>query len=151
MSSHVNLGAGEGRTVAGPVGGPLTFKLTGEESGGSLTAIENVIPPGQGPPLHTHEAEDEAWFVIEGSLRFRIADEESVAEKGSFVFVPRGTPHAFRNDSDEETRILVLFTPSGVEAFFESFAAVPASELSPETFAREGEPVGMKIVGPPLT
>jgi len=149
-SEPVNAGPGEGRTIAGPVGGPLTFKVTGAETGGALTAFENVIPPGQGPPLHTHDAEDEAWYVIEGRLRFRIADDESEAEAGSFVFVPRGTPHAFRNDGDDEARILVLFTPSGMEGFFERFAAVKPEELGPEAFARAGEPVGMKIVGPPL-
>jgi quercetin dioxygenase-like cupin family protein len=146
----VILGPGEGRTIAGPVGGPLTFKVTGAESDGSLTAFENEVPPGQGPPLHTHDAEDEAWYVLEGSLRFRIGDEESNAPAGSFVFVPRGTPHAFRNDAEERARILVLFTPSGMESFFERFATVPPSELGPETFVREGEPVGMKVVGPPL-
>jgi quercetin dioxygenase-like cupin family protein len=150
MSSPINVGPGEGRTIAGPVGGPLTFKVTGAETGGTLTAFENVIPPGQGPPLHTHDAEDEAWYLIEGALRFRIGDEESEATQGSFVFVPRGTPHAFRNETDSESRILVLFTPSGMEAFFEGFAEVPKSELGPETFIEHGEPVGMTIVGPPL-
>ena len=150
MAQHVNVPPGEGRTVAGPVGGPLTFKVTGDETGGTLTAFENTIPPNQGPPLHTHDSEDEAWYVIEGRLRFRIGEEESVADAGSFVFVPRETPHAFRNDGDEPARILVLFTPSGMEAFFESFAEVAPEELGPETFVREGAPVGMKVVGPPL-
>lgn len=47
----VVVGPGEGATIEGPVGGPLTFKVRGEESGGSFTALENVIPPGQGPPF----------------------------------------------------------------------------------------------------
>ncbi len=41
------------------MGGPLTFKIRGEQTKGAFTVPENVIPPGQGPPLHTHEDEDE--------------------------------------------------------------------------------------------
>ncbi len=34
---------GKGTTIQGPVGGPLTFKVRGEQTGGRLTALENVI------------------------------------------------------------------------------------------------------------
>jgi len=139
---------GEGRTIEGPVGGPLTFKVTGEETGGALTALENVIPPGQGPPLHTHANEDEAWYVIEGDLRFRLGDENATAPAGSFVFVPRGTPHCFHNAGSADARILVMFTPSGMEAFFERFTS--AETPGPQAFAEAGSGVGMEIVGPPL-
>src|SRR3954471_17916635 len=93
--SSVVLGSGEGTTIQGPAGGPLTFKARGEQTGGSLTALENVIAPGDGPPLHTHAHEDEAWYVIAGTLRFRLGETLSEAPAGSFVFVPRGTPHCF--------------------------------------------------------
>jgi quercetin dioxygenase-like cupin family protein len=86
----------DGTRIEGPVGGPLTFKVRGEQTNGSLTALENVIPPGQGPPLHTHANEDESWYVIEGELRFRLDVAVHRAPGGSFVFVPRGTPHCFR-------------------------------------------------------
>lgn len=79
----VVLGPGEGHVVEGPAGGPLTFKLRGEQSGGALTVIENVIGPGDGPPLHAHANEDEAWHVIEGSLRFRLGDTLHLAPAGS--------------------------------------------------------------------
>ncbi len=42
---------GMGTTIQGPAGGPLTFKVRGDQSGGMLTAFENVIAPGDGPPL----------------------------------------------------------------------------------------------------
>src|SRR3954470_11877673 len=148
--NHVTVGPGQGETIQGPVGGPLTFKARGEQTGGALTALENVIPPGEGPPLHTHAAEDESWYVLEGELQFRIGEERSRAPAGSFVFVPRGTRHAFRNVGDEPARILVLFTPSGMEAFFERFAAGAASEAGPASFRPVGATVGMDVCGPPL-
>ena len=148
MTPPYALGPGEGVTIEGPAGGPLTFKARGEQTGGSLTAVENVIAPGDGPPLHTHANEDEAWYVLEGTLRFRLGDEDAAAPAGSFVFVPRGTPHCFQNAGDRPARILVLFTPAGIEAFFDRFAALPA--FDPAAFAEIGSGVGMSVIGPPL-
>ena len=145
------LGPGEGQTVQGPAGGPLTFKARGEQTGGLLTAIENEIAPGDGPPVHVHASEDEYWYVIEGTLRFRIGDELSEAPAGSFVFVPRGVPHAFQNIGTAPARILVIFTPSGMEAFFDRFAAAPAGPPDPGLFRSLGGEVGMDVVGPPLS
>jgi mannose-6-phosphate isomerase-like protein (cupin superfamily) len=139
---------GGGETIQGPAGGPLTFKLRSGQSNGSLTAFENVIAPGDGPPLHLHEREDESWYVLEGRLRFRLAETLADAPAGTFVFVPRGTPHCFQNAGEEPARILVLFTPSGMEGFFDRFAELPA--FDPSAFARLGEPAGMRVLGPPL-
>jgi quercetin dioxygenase-like cupin family protein len=103
---------GGGHTVEGPVGGPLTFKIRGSESGGSLTALENVIPPGEGPPMHVHAAEDEAWYVIDGDLRFSLDGALHSASAGAFVFVPRGAPHCFQNVGSAHARLLVLWSAS---------------------------------------
>jgi len=136
--------------MEGPAGGPLTFKVRGEETGGSLTVLENVIAPGDGPPMHVHAGEDEAWYVLEGALRFRLGDELSDAPSGTFVFVPRGTPHCFQNAGDHPARVLVLFTPAGMERFFDRFAQLPAGPPDPGAFAEIGGQVGMEVVGPPL-
>lgn len=139
---------GQGQAVRGPVGGPLVFKARAEQTGGRLTALENVIPPGSGPPVHVHAAEDEAWWVVEGAVRFRLGDRESVAPMGTFVWVPRGLPHAFRNDDDVPARLLVLFTPAGMEPFFDGMAGLETA--APADFARLGGHVGMTVLAPPL-
>jgi quercetin dioxygenase-like cupin family protein len=144
----VAVGPGEGETIQGPAGGPLTFKVRGAETNGALMALENVIAPGDGPPEHTHAGEDESWYVIAGELRFKLGDEIASARAGSFVFVPRGVPHAFVNAGTEPARILVLFTPGGMERFFDRFAELEA--FDPAAFARLGREVGMEVVGPPL-
>lgn len=144
------VGPGQGTTIEGPVGGPLTFKARGEQTGGRLTALENVVAPGDGPPLHVHDAEDEAWHVIEGTLRFQLGEEIAEAPAGSFVFVPRGTPHCFANAGEQPARILVLFTPSGMERFFDRFAGLSPGEVGPGAFRELGGEVGMDVVGPPL-
>jgi quercetin dioxygenase-like cupin family protein len=139
---------GEGETIEGPAGGPLSFKVRGDQTNGALTAFENVIAPGDGPPLHVHANEDEAWYVLEGDLRFQLGTEITSAPAGSFVFVPRGTPHCFQNIASDPARILVLFTPSGMERFFDRFAQLPA--FDPSAFSVIGRAVGMDVLGPPL-
>ena len=127
------------------------MKVRSAESQGSLTALENVIPPFEGPPLHSHREEDESWFVIAGNLRFRVDDEVTSAPQGSFVLVPRGTPHCFQNVGDTDARILVLFTPAGMETFFDRFSEVPKEDVSVDTFRDLGREVGMEVLGPPLS
>jgi quercetin dioxygenase-like cupin family protein len=147
-SGALIVGPNAGAIIEGPVGGPLTFKARGEQTNGTFTAYENVIPPDQGPPLHTHANEDEAWYVLEGELRFKIGGELRPAPAGSFVFVPKGTPHCFQNVGEHPARILVMFTPAGMERFFDEVATLSATD--PEDFAKIGDPLGMKVLGPPL-
>src|SRR5688572_16092698 len=59
--------------------------------------------------LHIHLADDEAWHVLEGSLRFRFADREVDAPAGTTVFVPAGTPHTYV--VTEPGRYLIFLTP----------------------------------------
>lgn len=144
------LEAGAGETIQGPAGGPLTFKLRGAASDGALTAFENVIAPGDGPPLHTHDREGESWYVLDGTLRFKLGDQIRSAPAGAFVYVPPRTPHCFQNIGETPARILVLFSPAGMEAFFELFARLPPGPVDPRVFAELGAGSGMTVLGPPL-
>jgi quercetin dioxygenase-like cupin family protein len=148
QAGPVNVPPGDGPTIEGPVGGPMTYKLRPEQTGGRQTAFEMRIAPGEGPPLHTHAQEDETFYVLDGRFRFRLGDEITEAQAGSVVFVPVGTQHCFQNSGDEMARIFVVFSPSGMEGFFDRFAEL--EEVDPAAFARLGRDVGMEIVGPPL-
>lgn len=59
-------------------------------------------------PLHVHRADDEAWHVISGALRFRFADEEIVAAAGSTVLVPAGVAHTFGNAGPDPSRYIII-------------------------------------------
>ena len=72
------------------------------------------------------------------------------ASAGAFVFVPRGAPHCFQNVGSAPARLLVLFTPAGMERFFERFATLPAGRFDPESFRTAGAEAGMEVIGPPL-
>jgi len=141
---------GEGTEIRGPVGGPTLIKAGTDQTNGSFTFIENVIPSLQGPPLHVHRREDEMWYVLDGLFRFRADDEMFQAPAGSFVFVPRGTRHCFQNVSDATARILVMFTPSGMERFFEEHATLPAGPVDPDAYREISRRNWMDVAGPPL-
>jgi quercetin dioxygenase-like cupin family protein len=146
----VAVGPGEGTTIQGPAGGPLTFKVRGEQTNGTLTVVENIIAPGDGPPVHVHANEDESWYVLSGDVRFLLGKEIRLAPTGSFVYVPRGVPHGFQNVGQEPARILVMFTPAGMERFFDRLAALPQGSVARDAFVSAGREVDMEVVGPPL-
>lgn len=76
-------------------------------AGGSFVVHEWT---GGGPPwMHVHRSDDEAWHVLQGSLRFKFAEGEIDAPAGTTVFVPAGTAHTY--SENEPSRYLMFLTP----------------------------------------
>ena len=146
------LAPGEGLSVENPVGGILTFKITSDESEGALTAIETFVVRQEGPPLHVHD-QDEVIYTLAGSLRIKLGDSLRGAPAGSFVFIPRGTPHTWQNVGAEPLRFFATIMPAATafEEFFKRYAQLPAEERGVEAFARlAAETKAFEVVGPPL-
>lgn len=61
--------------------------------------------------LHLHRSDDEAWFVLEGRLEFRVGDEVRSVDSGESILVERGTPHSFWNPAGDPARYLLVMTP----------------------------------------
>ena len=80
--------------------------------------------PGGGPPPHIHTREEEAFDVVRGDLSFLLDDEVVDVASSTFVHVPRGWKHRFRNPTDKEAEIIFWFTP-GIEEMFEEVGARP--------------------------
>jgi mannose-6-phosphate isomerase-like protein (cupin superfamily) len=59
--------------------------------------------------MHVHQSDDEAWHVLEGTLRFQFLDREVDATPGTTVFVPAGLAHTYR--AIEPSRYLIILTP----------------------------------------
>ncbi|HEV2811926.1 MAG TPA: quercetin 2,3-dioxygenase [Solirubrobacteraceae bacterium] len=100
------------------VGDTMTLKATSESTAGSLVLLENLTAPGGGPPPHVHTHEDEFFYVLDGTFEIRVGDDVHALGAGGFAFVPRGTVHNFRNTGETPSRILVGFTPGGMDGFF---------------------------------
>jgi quercetin dioxygenase-like cupin family protein len=121
----VVLAPGAGRDISLGPGGTVTLKAVAADSGGTLSVYEAVLPPATaGPPRHLHRSWDEAFYVLEGEMTFLIDGRTHTAPAGSFVFVPRGILHTFWNASDAPTKQLTIFTPAGIEAYFEEVTQV---------------------------
>jgi len=67
-------------------------------------------PPRLIAPRHVHYSDDEAWYVLEGSLRVQAGADEVEARAGCSVFVPRGTPHTYWNPGPGRVRYLLVMT-----------------------------------------
>jgi quercetin dioxygenase-like cupin family protein len=146
------LAPGEGLSVENPMGGVFTFKITSDESDGALTAIETLVVRREGPPLHVHE-QDELIYTLAGTLRVKLGETLSEAPAGSFVFIPRGTPHTWQNVGAEPLRFFATIMPAAVafEEFFKRYAQLPAEDRGVEAFARvAAETKAFEVVGPPL-
>jgi mannose-6-phosphate isomerase-like protein (cupin superfamily) len=141
---------GEGNALETPTGGVVTIKAATRETNGSLTALEFLIGPKEGPGLHTHSREDELWYVIEGEFRFKAGGLMLHASTGGLAFGPRGVPHCFQNIGDTPGRLLVITTPSGLERFFEQFAALLPGPVDQETLGAVGHANWVDFVGPPV-
>jgi mannose-6-phosphate isomerase-like protein (cupin superfamily) len=80
-------------------------------------------------PLHVHRRDDEAWYVLEGRLGFRLGDDEVIADAGEAILARRGTVHTYWNASSVPARYLFVMTPKIaqlVDALHEPGADVPA-------------------------
>jgi mannose-6-phosphate isomerase-like protein (cupin superfamily) len=87
--------SGEGMALETPTGGTVTVKADTRSTNGSLTVLELLLGPKEGPALHTHRREDELWYVIEGDFRFKAGDAMLRASSGGMAFGPRGVPHDY--------------------------------------------------------
>jgi quercetin dioxygenase-like cupin family protein len=99
-------------------GDHYTFLVTGEESGGAYFAMEALVPSGGGPPPHIHTREEETFYVLEGEIEFLLGKETILAGPGDFVNVPRGTVHRFQNVGTETAKLVLTFTPAGIDRWF---------------------------------
>ena len=63
--------------------------------------------PAYQAPLHKHQ-EDEAWYVLEGTLRVRAGEDVHELPAGGAVIVPGGTAHTFWNPRPDPARYLLI-------------------------------------------
>ncbi len=94
-----------------------TLLASGALTSGAFELFQEVRATTGGPPPHVHRERDEAFFVLEGRYVF-VRDHEAVELlPGEFIFVPRGTRHAYRT-MEAPSRTLIIVAPAGLELFF---------------------------------
>jgi quercetin dioxygenase-like cupin family protein len=141
---------GGGEALTYPRGGRMTIKARSADTRGAYTLLEFAIPPGgTGSPPHYHVAMEEAFYIVAGELTFTLEERTARVTAGSFIFVPRGVVHAFKNEGGEPTRCLILASPGDFEGYFRELSELtttaPGHQPDSETLARIAEKYGQQF------
>jgi quercetin dioxygenase-like cupin family protein len=147
-TTGIAVASGERERIRSPLGGDLTQLVRGEDSNGALAALDVINGPGEGPPLHVHTREDETIYLLEGELRWKLDGELSGGGPGSFIYIPRGVPHTWQIVGEGHGRMLVTFSPAGMEGFFDRLSSMTEFDL--DEFKNAAAAHGMQVVGPTL-
>jgi quercetin dioxygenase-like cupin family protein len=119
--------APEGGAAYGFHGSRVLIKASGEQTRGQLAVMECSYPAGLSVHVHVHDGEDEMFYVIAGELSGTCGDDTWSAWAGSFVFVPRDTPHSFTVTSAQPAIALVITGPPKLDRQISARAEPPPS------------------------
>lgn len=123
-------------TIDAPVSGQvvdllgctITFKAVSSMTGGAYSLVDCVTAPDAGTPPHIQHDDDEAFLVLGGTFEIVLGETSASYGAGDYVFVPRGTVHAFRNTGSAPARMLIVNSPGGLhERFFAEAGVAPGS------------------------
>ena len=118
------IARGEGSRL-NVLGSDLSILVTGADSDGRSTLIEQTSASGSGVPLHVHANEDETLHVLEGSVAIKVGNQSFVANAGTTVFAPRGIPHEILATGGHPATVQAFIAPAGLEKMFEELGALP--------------------------
>jgi mannose-6-phosphate isomerase-like protein (cupin superfamily) len=110
MAGAVVIRPGEGVRT-----GNVEFLGLSEHSTRMNVSVITMAPSAHGPEIHRHEDEDDAFYILDGELTFILDEGEVAAPAGTFVLVPPGVNHTFRNPLDRPTRVLNIHAPAGFD------------------------------------
>ncbi|EOR94334.1 hypothetical protein ADIARSV_2575 [Arcticibacter svalbardensis MN12-7] len=128
----------------------LDVKISGTDTNGNLAIFEQTsLSPGRGTPLHIHPAQDEIFYVIDGSYHFKVGEELFDLTVGDSIFLPRNVPHAWTQVSEKGTMTVTLQPAGKLESFFLTMSTLD-HEPSMEEVAKIFAANEMQVVGPPL-
>ncbi|MFC3078434.1 cupin domain-containing protein [Phenylobacterium terrae] len=125
-----------------------------------LSVQEHRLPFGDSPPLHVHEREDEIFHILEGTIRFKVGDDEVTAGPGQSLIGPKGVPHSFRVESPEGARMLVMSVGPDFEGLIRDVGRPAETDGLPEPMeptpqmqadlARLAAARRIALIGPPM-
>jgi len=131
------------------LGSEIRFLCEGERTNHVWSLMECAVPRDVGPPPH-HHAWDEAYYVIEGQVKFTLEGRELVLGPGEFMHIPGGVVHGFSGVSDTTARLLIFDAPAHAEGFFvETAREVQAMPRDLPKVPVIGERHGIHFLPPP--
>jgi quercetin dioxygenase-like cupin family protein len=95
----------------------IRFQALTPDTGGAYTWWIDEPPAGVGPPRHVHSREEEGFYVLDGEVVFQAGQVKATAGPGTFIALPAGIPHGWRNGKTQ-ARLITFTAPAGNEGFF---------------------------------
>ncbi len=102
--------------------GKVRLLASSEDTNGAWSVVELTEMPGYKTRIHRHNYTDETYYVLEGVFTAKIGDKTHELPAGSYIVIPRGTPHAQGNFGKVPVRVLLTMTPGGFEKSFQDRA-----------------------------
>jgi mannose-6-phosphate isomerase-like protein (cupin superfamily) len=134
------------------IGGPISVKVSGADTGGDFALFEVPAIPYSGPPLHMHHVENEWFYALEGEFEIRVGDEYFQLTPGGSVFAPKMIPHTWQSVGETPSKMLSLAEPAGrLENFLiELSKVVLEGPPDPDRYRALFEKYDMEVMGPPI-
>ena len=94
--------------------------VSGNQTQNKFSIIEITFPPGEESeiPLHKHGNEALVMHVIEGNFSFKYGNETLQGNKDTVLRFEKNISHSYRKIGKEQGKLLVTYTPAGLENFF---------------------------------
>lgn len=122
--------AGQGAVLSAR-GSAMFFKATRASTNGAFSLMERTLPPGgRKPPPHIHTNCEEAFYVLDGEVEFRLGETTIIRGRDTFVLVPGGVAHTFGNAGKTQARLLVIHAPA-MDAYFAELQVLWSGEFPP--------------------
>jgi quercetin dioxygenase-like cupin family protein len=138
----------------GPLG--IRFLLTGDDSNGSVSVFEVLVPAGQklAAPAHKNDAYEETLYGIKGVLTWTVEGTPIEVGPGQALCIPRGAVHRFDNLGREDVKQLAVIAPAimGPAYFREAAEVIAAAAGGPPDRAKMVDVFrrhGMTVAVPP--
>ncbi len=116
------ISAGEGKTFPLGDNGRITVKVRGDDTENKYEIHEITMAPGFESSHHFHQRTEQAYYVLEGELEFKLNEQTVRGQPGDLVRVPTGVSHAFSNPTKVWAKALEVHTGGGWEKMFEERA-----------------------------
>jgi len=114
----------------------ITIRLNGAQTQGLFTLSEDAMKPTFKLGLHLHRKHAETFHVLEGEVVFRLGTTTHIAQAGTTVHVPPNIPHAVQVVNGRQARMIMLYSPSGLENFLKEMKTFTDAQFANEQFMK---------------
>lgn len=139
----------EGDKIAA-IGLGITMKTDGKSTHDAYSLFEYAIPAQtDGPPAHIHTREDESFICLAGRLDVHLGGMDFTLGHGDYLFLPRNVVHTFRNPYAEESRVVSVVSPAGLEGYYQALADMPPGPKDISLIKKIMAEFGIELQVPP--